>query len=120
MSGPDLLPANTTLYTDKNRVYEVLTRHDGCRSNSAQNDSYEDSKCGLDCIFKFAVSGTFGDFNQAAPYSSGVCVNSYLLWNHRVSRSQTGLDWTNALPVIAANPYGPNWYQQCTGGGSAP
>jgi hypothetical protein len=120
MSGPDLLPGNTTLYKDRNRVYEVLARHDGCRSNSAQNDSYEDPLCGLDCIFKFGVSGTFGDFNQNAPRSSGVCVNSYLFWNHRTGRSATGLNWLDALPVIAANPYGPGWYQQCAGGGGAP
>ena len=120
MSGPDLLPANETLYKDRNRVYEVLTRHEGCRSNSAQNDSYEDPYCGLSCIFRFGVSGTFGDFDQAAPRNSGVCVNSYLFWNHREGKSPAGWNWLDALSVIAANPYGTGWLQQCVGGGGAP
>jgi len=119
-SGPDLLPDNRTLYDRENKVYEVLVRHDGCRSNSAQNDSFEVSGCGLDCIFQFAVKGEFGDFPESAPLSGGVCVNSYLFWNHRVGRSATGLDWTDALPIIAANPYGRDWHEQCANGGGAP
>jgi hypothetical protein len=47
-------------------------------------------------------------------------VNSYLFWNHRVTSSATGLDWTDALPVIAANPYGVGWLDQCAGGGDVP
>ena len=39
MSGPDLLPNSTALYSSKDSVYEVLTRHQGCRSNSAQNNA---------------------------------------------------------------------------------
>jgi hypothetical protein len=66
------------------------------------------------------VSGTFGDFDAAAPRSSGLCVNSYLFWNHTVIRSSTGLDWTSALPVIAAYPYGKSWYEQCANGGGPP
>ena len=119
-SGPDVLPDSPGLYLDNNRAYQVLTRHVGCRSNSIQNDSYQVSGCGLDCIFHFAVSGTFGDFPKAAPLSGGLCVNSYLFWNDRTTKSATGLDWTDALPVIAANPYGPGWYQQCTGSSGAP
>ena len=119
-SGPDLLPDNRTLYDRNNKVYEVLVRHDGCRSNSAQNDSFEVAGCGLDCIFQFAVKGSFGDFPESQPLSGGVCVNSYLFWNHRVGRSATGLDWTDALPLIAATPYGRVWYEQCANGGGAP
>ena len=119
-SGPDLLPDNTTLYGTNNSVYEVLVRHRGCRSNSAQNDSFEDKDCGLECIFKFAVKGNFGDFPEKAPITGGVCVNSYLFWNHRIGRSATGLTWTDALPVIAAHPYGPNWYEQCVGQSGMP
>lgn len=120
MSGPDLLPDETQLYSNANGVYEVLARHRGCRSNSAQNNSYGIAKFNLDQVFNFAVRGTFGDFNQASPRTSGVCVNSYLFWNHRVKPSWTGLDWTDALPVIAAYPYGRSWLDQCAGGGAAP
>jgi hypothetical protein len=134
MGGPDLLPGNTTLYLNDDRVYEVLMRHTGCRSNSAQNDSFDDPKCtiggvpSLQCIFNFAVRGTFGDFNDGVrtPISprnpaSGVCVNSYLFWNNRTSPApSTGFTVTDALKVVAANPYGPGWYGQCTGGGGAP
>jgi hypothetical protein len=119
-SGPDVLPNNPTLYANINSVYEVLTRHDGCRSNSAQNDSFEVPSCGPDCIFKFAVRGTLGDFPQDAPRTGGLCVNSYLFWNHREAVSATGLDWRDALPVIAAHPYGTGWHGQCAGGGGAP
>jgi hypothetical protein len=117
LSGPDLLPNNTSLFSSSNSVYEVLARHSGCRSNSAQNDSYDVAGCTLDCIFRFAVSGTFGDFNENAPVTSGVCVNSYLFWNYVTGRSSTGLNWTDALPVIAANPYGKDWVNQCSNGG---
>lgn len=120
MSGPDLLPTETSLYGNRDAVYEVLARHKGCRSNSAQNASYGVRNCGLDCIFNFAVRGTYGDFDQGSPRTSGVCVNSYLFWNHRVGRSWTGLDWTDALAVIAAYPYGRAWQEQCLGGGEAP
>jgi hypothetical protein len=119
-SGPDVLPDRPSLYRDNNRAYPVLARHVGCRSNSVQNDSYQVNGCGLDCIFHFAVAGTFGDFPNATPLSGGLCVNSYMFWNHRSSRSATGLDWTDALPVIAANPYGPGWYGQCSGSAAVP
>jgi hypothetical protein len=82
-----------------------------------QNDSYEVRGCGMDCIFRFAVRGKYGFFDASAPYSSGLCVNSYLFWNHRVATSSTGLDWHDALPVIAAYPYGSGWTDQCDGGG---
>ena len=116
----DVLPDNATLYGSDSSVYQVLVRHQGCRSNSAQNDSYQVAGCGLDCIFQFAVGGKFGAFPADAPRTAGLCVNSYLMWNHRVSRSATGLDWTDALPVIAAYPYGPAWHEQCAGGGDSP
>ena len=119
-SGPDLLPNNATLYNNSNSVYQVLTRHSGCRSNSAQNDSFSVPGCGLDCIFRFAVGGAFGNFGESNPLASGVCVNSYLFWNHRVGKSPTGLDWTDALPVIAANPYASDWSKHCRSGGDAP
>ena len=115
-----MLPNAVSLYRTDNRAYPVLARHVGCRSNSAQNNSYQVPGCGLDCIFQFAVSGTFGYFPSGAPLTGGLCVNSYLFWNHRNGRSATGLNWTDALPVIAANPYGPGWYMQCAGGGGAP
>jgi hypothetical protein len=119
-SGPDVLPDSPALYSDNNRAYQVLTRHVGCRSNSVQNDSFQVGGCGLACIFRFAVGGTFGGFPKAAPLSGGLCVNSYLFWNDRTTKSATGLDWTDALPVIAANPYGPGWYNQCAGNSGAP
>ncbi|HET7203331.1 MAG TPA: putative Ig domain-containing protein [Steroidobacteraceae bacterium] len=120
MSGPDLLPDNRTLYSRTSSVYEVLARHEGCRSNSAQNDSYLVPDCGLDCIFQFAVRGTFGDFDELSPRTSGVCVNSYLFWTHRGAKTPGELDWRDALPVIAAYPYGRAWLDQCVGGGGAP
>lgn len=120
MSGPDLLPDNRTLFARSSSVYEILTRHEGCRSNSAQNNSYLVTGCDLDCIFQFAVRGTFGDFDELSPRTSGVCVNSYLFWNHRRATSPDQLDWRDALSVIAAYPYGRAWLDQCVGGGGAP
>jgi hypothetical protein len=120
MSGPDLLPDEKSLYNHRNSAYEVLARHKGCRSNSAQNDSYGVRDFGLDDIFHFAVRGTAGDFNETYPRGSGVCVNSYLFWNHRVSMSRTGQNWLDALPVIAAYPYGRMWLDHCAGAGGAP
>jgi hypothetical protein len=74
-SGPDLLPNSPSLYNN-NAVYQVLTRHTGCRSNSAQNNSYQVPGCALTCIFEFAVGGTFGGFSHSAPLTAGLCVNS--------------------------------------------
>lgn len=101
-AGPDILPGNGSL----DSVYGELRTHKGCRANSAQNDSYQVAGCGLNCIFDYAVSN--------------LCVNSYLFWNHRVGTSATGLDWTDALPVIAAQPYGYGWLDQCPAGGPQP
>lgn len=120
LSGPDLLPDEQALYATNSSVYEVMVRHAGCRSNSAQNNSYAVTDCDMGCIFRFGVGGTFGDFPETAPRTGGVCINSYLFWTHRVHVSRTGLDWTSALPVIAANPYGPAWLDQCAGGGGPP
>ncbi len=120
LSGPDLLPDARTLYDNSAGIYEVLARHDGCRANSAQADSYDAANCDLECIFNFAVGGTFGDFMEATPRTSGVCVNSYVFWTHRLGRSSTGLNWLDALAVIAAHPYGRGWYEQCSNGGDAP
>ena len=118
-SGPDLLPNDRSLYDSPDKVYQVLTRHAGCRSNSAQNDSYHVAGCALDCIFHFAVSGTLGAFPVNAPLSGGVCVNSYLFWNDRTVHGR-GLSYKDALPVIAAHPYGPGWLDQCSGSSGAP
>ena len=120
ISGPDLLPDSPSLYTGNNAVYQVIARHTGCRSNSAQNDSYQVHGCALACIFHFAVSGTLGTFPASAPLTGGLCVNSYLFWNDRATTSATGLDWKSALPVIAAHPYGPGWYGQCVGNTGPP
>ncbi|HEX6572103.1 MAG TPA: Ig domain-containing protein [Steroidobacteraceae bacterium] len=120
VSGPDLLPDEPSLYSSESAAYEVIVRHEGCRSNSAQNASYDVAGCDMDCIFRFGVGGTFGDFPETAPRTGGLCINSYLFWNHRVFPSSTGLDWTHALPVIAAYPYGPAWLDQCAGGGGSP
>jgi len=119
-SGPDVLPNRQSLYNSNDAVYQVLTRHSGCRSNSAQNDSYQVPGCSLSCIFEFAVSGTFGAFPASAPLTAGLCVNSYLFWNDKTSLSATGLNYKDALPVIAAHPYGPDWYDQCSGSSSPP
>ena len=119
-SGPDLLPNNASLYASTNAVYQVLTRHTGCRSNSAQNDSYRVAGCALECIFHFAVGGTLGTFPASAPLTGGLCVNSYIFWNDETFLSSTGLNYKDALPVIAAHPYGPDWYNQCTGNTGAP
>ena len=144
-SGPDILPSETTLYSNSSSTYELLTRHPGCRSNSVQNDSFEEEgprdslyhlvcdsatsrdansngrpDCTLTDIFKFAVGGTFGDFKQNSPYDSGLCINSYLFWNNRGGPSATGLDISDAFPVIAAKPYGNAWYGQCVGGVGPP
>ena len=120
LSGPDVLPDERSLHADPASVYQVLVRHEGCRANSVQNDSYEVPGCGPDCVFEFAVGGTFGQFDTDAPRQSGLCVNSYLMWNHRVMPSSTGLDWTDALPVIAAYAYGDEWRDRCSGGGGSP
>jgi hypothetical protein len=120
MSGPDLLPDNRSLFDGKDAVYQVLVRHKGCRSNSAQNNSYGIRGFNMDQVFNFAVRGTFGEFEAGAPRASGVCVNSYLFWNHRVKVSWTGQSWLDALPVIAAYPYGRNWLEQCQGDSTAP
>lgn len=120
LSGPDLLPDSQDLYDTPNSIYEVLTRHQGCRSNSAQNMSYNVYNYNLDNVFRFAVRGTAGDFDASYPRGSGVCVNSYVFWNHRVGISKTGQDWTDALAVIAAYPYGRSWLDECVGGGPAP
>jgi len=120
ISGPDLLPNNPSLFGNPNSVYEVITRHPGCRSNSAQNNSFQVPGCALECIFHFAVSGTLGAFPASAPLTGGLCVNSYIFWNDRATTSATGLDWRNALPVIAAHPYGPDWYSQCVGNTGPP
>jgi hypothetical protein len=119
-SGPDLLPNSPSLYSGTNSVYQVLTRHSGCRSNSAQNNSYQVPGCSLTCIFTFAVSGTFGSFDTSAPFTGGVCVNSYIFWNDKTSLSSTGLNYKDALPVIAAHPYGPDWYSHCSGSDGSP
>jgi hypothetical protein len=120
MSGPDVLPDEKSLYDSRSAVYEVLTRHRGCRANSAQNDSFEIYRYGLGQVFDFAVGGEFGDFNQSAPRASGLCVNSYLFWNHRIGTSWTGLDWHDVLPVVDAYPYGRMWLDRCAGGGGVP
>lgn len=120
MSGPDLLPDEASLHSGNDAVYQVLARHRGCRSNSAQNRSYGIERFNLDQLFNFAVRGTYGSFDERVPRASGVCVNSYLFWNHRVKTSWTGQNWLDALPVIAAYPYGRLWLDQCAGGGGAP
>ena len=118
ISGPDLLPNERSLYDSSDKVYQVITRHSGCRSNSAQNDSYHVVGCSLDCIFHFAVGGTLGAFPVNAPLSGGVCVNSYIFWNDR-TRSRS-VSYEDALPVIAAHPYGAGWLNQCSGSDGAP
>jgi hypothetical protein len=120
MSGPDLLPDVTGLHQGKDAVYQVLVRHQGCRSNSAQNNSYGIRNFNMDQVFNFAVRGNAGQFDSSSPRTSGVCVNSYMFWNHRVKVSWTGRNWLDALPVIAAYPYGRNWLEQCAGGGGTP
>jgi putative Ig domain-containing protein len=119
-SGPDLLPNDRSLYDSSDKVYQVLTRHSGCRSNSAQNDSYHVSGCSLDCIFHFAVSGTLGAFPVNAPLSGGVCVNSYLFWNDKTSRNPKAQDYEDALAIIAAHPYGRDWLENCIGSEGEP
>ena len=120
ISGPDLLPDEPTLYADSASIYQVIVRHTGCRSNSAQNASYDVAGCGLDCIFRFGVGGTFGSFPADTPRAGGICINSYLFWSHRVMPSSTGLTWLDALPIIDAYSYGAAWLDQCVGGGGVP
>jgi hypothetical protein len=120
ISGPDVLPNSPSLYDGKNAIYQVITRHSGCRSNSAQNNSYEIPGCNLECIFQFAIGGTLGGFPSNAPLTGGLCVNSYLFWNDRTIKSHTGLTWKDALPVIADHPYGPEWLSRCTGSQGSP
>ena len=120
ISGPDLLPNEPSLYGREDAIYQVITRHGGCRSNSAQNNSYQVPGCGLECIFQFAVGGSLGGFPASAPLSGGLCINSYIFWNDKTTKSSTGQDWKDALPVIAAHPYGPDWLKQCAGSDGAP
>jgi hypothetical protein len=144
ISGPDVLPSNASLYVNEVRIYHVIVDHVGCRSNSAQHASYieagpdlddyevtedticvgdppqSNNPCTMEEIFGFAVGGTFGSFDNANPYDSGLCVNSFLFWNHKdwvfgdVPGERT---WEDALPVIAGNPYGLGWTVNCAGGG---
>jgi hypothetical protein len=121
MSGPDLLPDEESLHMGNDAVYKVLTRHTGCRSNSAQNASFRISNFNMDQVFNFAVRGKHGQFDHTSPRTSGVCVNSYVIWNHRLKDTGAGgRTWLDALPVIAAYPYGRLWLDQCEGGGTAP
>ncbi len=120
ISGPDLLPTDPALYRNRDAIYQVISRHSGCRSISAQNASYQVRGCSLECMFNFAVSGTMGAFPASAPLTGGLCVNSYFFWNDKATKSRTGLDWKDALPVIASHPYGAGWYNQCTGGHGPP
>lgn len=125
-SGPDLLPNSTGLYNGVNQTYQVLVRHAGCRSNSAQNNSFSVPGYSMTDIFNFAVQGSFGTFpcgtaatgsctpKTAVTKNDGLCVNSYIFWNDSASE-QTAAD-----PVIQANPYGSQWYGQCSCGGSEP
>jgi hypothetical protein len=119
-SGPDLLPDEGSLYREDTSPYEVLLRHRGCRANSAQLGSFVIPDCDLECVFRFGVGGTFGDFPQHAPDTGGLCVNSYLFWNHRADNDGRGHDWADAQAVIAAHPYGPDWTDRCAGGGGIP
>lgn len=118
MSGPDLLPNNGSFWTNTDSVYEVLSRHVGCRANSAQNDSFNVAGCDLACIANFAERGNFGDFIPGP--TAGVCVNSYIFWNHITFLQATGQDWRDVQAVATANPYGEAWYGQCVCGGGAP
>ena len=120
ISGPDLLPNNPALYEGNDASYQVIVRHSGCRAISAQNHSYHVQSCGLECLFGFAVGGTFGAFPARAPLTGGLCVNSYLFWNDKFSRKASAQDWTDALGVIAKHPYGPGWLGQCAGNDGKP
>ena len=120
MSGPDLLPNESSLYNGADQVYPVLNKHPGCRANSAQNDSYHVPNCRMDCIFRFAVGGTFGAFPEHKPLTGGLCINSYLFWNNRSARGPRGQGWQDAQAVIAAHPYGPDWLSQCAGSDGKP
>jgi hypothetical protein len=119
-SGPDILPGAASLYRAETSSYEVLTRHRGCRANSAQWDSLSLSDCDLECVFRFAVGGAFGDFPENDPRTGGLCVNSYLFWNRPANNNGNHHDWTDVQNVIAAHPYGPDWTDRCAGGGSFP
>ena len=120
ISGPDLLPNDRALYSSSDAIYPVIARHPGCRSDSAQNASYHVPGCTLDCIFHFAVGGTFGAFPASAPLTGGLCVNSYLFWNDKNSKNASAQDWKNAERVIASHPYGAGWYGQCVGSHGPP
>lgn len=125
-SGPDLLPNSTGLYGSASGTYQYLVRHVGCRSNSAQNNSFTVPGYSMTDIFNFAVQGTFGTFpcgtggsancspKQAVTKNDGLCVNSYIFWNDSTSEQAA------ADPVIKNNPYGSGWYGQCSCGGVAP
>lgn len=120
ISGPDLLPNSPSLYEGDNSIYQVITRHSGCRSNSAQNNSYEVPGCKVECIFHFAVAGTLGAFPTNAPLNGGLCVNSYIFWNDTNNTNPAAEDWHDALAVIAKHPYGPDWLNQCAGSDGSP
>lgn len=117
--GPDILPNNNGLV---NGTYQVLVKHVGCRSNSAQNTTIVGSQAGAvacapnDCneIFSFTVRGTFGILTLPLGADEGLCVNSYLFWNDSTAER------AKVDPTIQANPYGIGWYGQCSCGGTAP
>jgi len=120
ISGPDLLPNDPSLYSRDDSIYQVITRHGGCRSNSAQNNSFQVPGCNLECIFHFAVAGSLGGFPANAPLTGGLCINSYIFWNDMSSTNPAAQDWKDALAVIAAHPYGPGWLSQCVGSDGKP
>lgn len=143
--GPDVLPDSQSLWFSNNSIYQAIidwdagrADHSGARSNSAQNNSFKIAGFDLEHVWNFAVSGLWGEFPQPAdrngstvdptdplnrsPRTAGLCVNTWLWWNHltQVNPATGQAYWRGVIPIIAAHPYGADWYGRCVGGGGVP
>jgi hypothetical protein len=137
LAGPDIIPSDGGLFISEDRIYHILVDYDGCRANSMQNESYRmdngpadgndpdhaitpnltrcvDAEPGVPCpmweMFLFGVRGSAGEFNKDKPFDSGLCINSFIFWNHKTWKAAPWeLTFDNAANVIANNPYGDGW-----------
>lgn len=146
----DIWPESTSLYENEDRVYDVLLDYPGCRAGGAENHAYGDAPgggqtggapddypdspktvcagptplsdraCTMEEIFQFAVRGTWGDFDQARAFDSGLCLNGFIIWNYRPwnRASFTGNTTWDVVNVMEDNPYSKDWTKQCHGGGN--
>lgn len=122
---PDVLPLSSNFWSGNNQPYNVELHWNGCRTNSIENNSYDQAGWDMDHIATFSFRGTYGVNIPAGAIgvndtTKGICINSFLFANHTVTTSSQGRDWNDMKPVALAHPYGPDWYSRCNGGGARP